>query len=68
MSRVPSRMRDANELKRLMFSIDEDLISCSKTNESDNDFMDNLYDYGLPMSCNSFFSKSLIFFINVLVF
>jgi hypothetical protein len=34
-----------------MFSIGEDWISCSKINESDNDFMDNLYDYGLPMSC-----------------
>jgi hypothetical protein len=33
-------------------SISENENSCSWINESENDFMDNLYDHGLPMSHN----------------
>jgi hypothetical protein len=35
-------------------SISENENSCSRINESENDFMDNLYDHGLSMSHNCF--------------
>jgi hypothetical protein len=35
-------------------SVSENENSCSRINESENDFMDNLYDHGLPMSHNCF--------------
>jgi len=35
-------------------SISKNENSCSWINESENDFMDNLYDHGLLMFCNYF--------------
>ncbi len=44
-------------LRNVNVSISENENSCSRINESENDFMDNLYDHGLPMLRNYFFNN-----------
>jgi len=52
--------KDITCARNVNVSISENENSCSRINESENDFMDNLYDHGLPMSHN-FFLIILIF-------
>ncbi len=42
--------RTLKALEKLMISISEDWISCSRINESENDSMHNVYDNGLSIS------------------
>jgi hypothetical protein len=47
--------KDIMGARNVNVTIIENENSCSWINESENDFMDNLYDHGLLMSCNYFF-------------
>jgi hypothetical protein len=49
--------KDIMGLRNVNVSISENENSCSRINESENDFMDNLYDHGLPMLRNYFFNN-----------
>jgi len=46
--------KDITCARSVNVSISENENSCSRINESENDFMDNLYDHGLSMSHNCF--------------
>jgi hypothetical protein len=50
--------KDIMGAKNVNVSINENENSCSWINESEDDFMDNLYDHGLPMFRN-YFSNNL---------
>ncbi len=47
--------KDIMGARNVNVSISENENSCSQIHESENDFMDNLYDHRLPMSRNYFF-------------
>jgi hypothetical protein len=43
-----------------MFPIGEDYISCHKINGSENDFIKNLYEHGLPSLVSNYLSFKVI--------
>ncbi len=47
--------KDIMGARNVNVSTSENGNSCSWINESENDYMDNLYDHGLPMSHNYYF-------------
>jgi hypothetical protein len=49
--------KDIMVAKNVNVSTSENENSCSWINVSENDFMDNLYDHGLPMSHNYYYFK-----------